>query len=199
MAAARRVVAISIGAQDLAALEAIARSRTEPASRVERARILLRYYDDPSSYAVGLTCRMAMPSTSSVILAPSISFPASRPDFTASRTAFSITRWEVTPTSFRNLRTERLNWSSFIATAPLPPSRHVETLRMSCDFVPLVSTLEDTSHSDRGDYKTNAGSPASRLLLAAARRRQRLVRPSPRSRRQEPRESRARKHGQPEH
>jgi transposase len=53
MAAARRVVEISIGDQDLASLEAIARSRTEPASRVERARILLRYHDDPSSYAVG--------------------------------------------------------------------------------------------------------------------------------------------------
>lgn len=53
MAAARRVVEISIGDQDLAALEAIARSRTEPAGWVERARILLRYHDDPSSYAVG--------------------------------------------------------------------------------------------------------------------------------------------------
>ena len=53
MAATRRGVEISIGARDLASLEAIARSRTEPASRVERARILLRYHDDPSSYAVG--------------------------------------------------------------------------------------------------------------------------------------------------
>lgn len=53
MAAARKVVEISIGAADLAALHSIARSRTEPASRVERARILLRYRDDPSHYAVG--------------------------------------------------------------------------------------------------------------------------------------------------
>jgi transposase len=53
MAAARKVVAISIGDADLAELHAIARSRTEPASRVERARILLRYRDDPSHYAVG--------------------------------------------------------------------------------------------------------------------------------------------------
>ena len=53
MAAARKVVEISIGDADLAALHSIARSRTEPASRVERARILLRYRDDPSHYAVG--------------------------------------------------------------------------------------------------------------------------------------------------
>ena len=53
MAAARKVVAISIGDADLAELHSIARSRTEPASRVERARILLRYRDDPSHYAVG--------------------------------------------------------------------------------------------------------------------------------------------------
>src|SRR5690349_17256589 len=38
---------------DLARLEALARSRTEPASRVERARILLAYRAEPSSTAVG--------------------------------------------------------------------------------------------------------------------------------------------------
>ena len=53
MATARRVVEISITKQDLAALQTIARSRTEPVSRVERARILLGYHDVPSSYAVG--------------------------------------------------------------------------------------------------------------------------------------------------
>ena len=53
MAAARKVVAISIRDADLVELHSIARSRTEPASRVERARILLRYRDDPSHYAVG--------------------------------------------------------------------------------------------------------------------------------------------------
>lgn len=54
MAAPRKVVEIGIGEEDLAALQSIARSRTEPAGRVERARMLLRYRDDPSSYAVGL-------------------------------------------------------------------------------------------------------------------------------------------------
>ena len=53
MAAARRVIEISIGEEDLAHLEAIARSRTAPASWVERARILLAYQSDPSTYAVG--------------------------------------------------------------------------------------------------------------------------------------------------
>ena len=53
MAAARRVVELSIGADDLAVLETLARSRTEPASRVERARILLAYRAEPSSTAVG--------------------------------------------------------------------------------------------------------------------------------------------------
>jgi transposase len=53
MAAARRVIEVSIGDEDLARLEAIARSRTEPACRVERARILLAYRAVPSRYAVG--------------------------------------------------------------------------------------------------------------------------------------------------
>ena len=53
MAAPRRVVELSIGADDLARLEVIARSRSEPAIRVERARMLLAYRADPSSTAVG--------------------------------------------------------------------------------------------------------------------------------------------------
>ena len=53
MAAPRRVVELSIGSDDLAQLESIARSRTEPAIRVERARLLLAYRSNPSSTAVG--------------------------------------------------------------------------------------------------------------------------------------------------
>ncbi len=53
MAAPRRVIEIVIGADDLARLEATARSRIEPACRVERARILLGYHAEPSTYAVG--------------------------------------------------------------------------------------------------------------------------------------------------
>ena len=53
MAAPRQVIKMTMGDDDLARLEAIARSRTEPACRVERARILLAYRADPSSHAVG--------------------------------------------------------------------------------------------------------------------------------------------------
>jgi transposase len=53
MAAPRRVIELVVDAGDLARLEALTRSRTEPASRVERARILLAYRAEPSSTAVG--------------------------------------------------------------------------------------------------------------------------------------------------
>jgi transposase len=53
MAAPRRVIEFVVDPADLARLEALARSRTEPASRVERARILLAYRAEPSSTAVG--------------------------------------------------------------------------------------------------------------------------------------------------
>ena len=53
MAAPRKEIEISIEATELIELEAIARSRTEWASRVQRARILLAYRTNPSTYAVG--------------------------------------------------------------------------------------------------------------------------------------------------
>ena len=53
MAAPRQVIKMTMGEDDVARLEASARSRTEPACRVERARILLAYRADPSSHAVG--------------------------------------------------------------------------------------------------------------------------------------------------
>jgi len=53
MTAWRRVIALSIGEDDLAKLVSVTRSRTEPASRVARARMLLAYRDDPSFFAVG--------------------------------------------------------------------------------------------------------------------------------------------------
>jgi transposase len=53
MTAWRRVIELSIGEDDLAKLVSITRSRTEPASRVERARMLLAYREDPSFFAVG--------------------------------------------------------------------------------------------------------------------------------------------------
>ena len=53
MAAWRRAIELSIGGEDLAKLVSITRSRTEAASRVERARMLLAYREDPSFFAVG--------------------------------------------------------------------------------------------------------------------------------------------------
>src|SRR6478672_1328906 len=53
MAAWRRAIELSLTDKDTAKLTAIAQSRTEPASRVERARILLAYREDPSFFAVG--------------------------------------------------------------------------------------------------------------------------------------------------
>src|SRR5215468_3550949 len=55
MAAWRRAIELSLGDEDTAELNAIAQSRAEPASRVERARILLAYREDPSFFAVGRT------------------------------------------------------------------------------------------------------------------------------------------------
>jgi hypothetical protein len=57
MAAARLVVELTIGEEDTTKLMAIARSRTETASRIERSRMLLAYQDDPSFFAVGQTVR----------------------------------------------------------------------------------------------------------------------------------------------
>src|SRR5712675_930568 len=52
MVAPRRVIALPTDAEQRRRLLEIARSRTEPTSRVERARIILAYLDDPSAYAV---------------------------------------------------------------------------------------------------------------------------------------------------
>jgi len=52
MAAWRQAMELALGEAEVAALSAIARSRTEPANRVERARMLLAYRDEPSFFAV---------------------------------------------------------------------------------------------------------------------------------------------------
>jgi transposase len=53
MAAPRRVIELAFSDENLVELTRVARSRTEPASRVERARMLLAYRETPSFYAVG--------------------------------------------------------------------------------------------------------------------------------------------------
>jgi len=52
MTAWRQVFELAIEDEDLARLMSMARSRTEPAIQVERARMLLAYRDDPSFFAV---------------------------------------------------------------------------------------------------------------------------------------------------
>ena len=52
MAAWRQAMELAIGEEDVAALSVIARSRSEPARRVERARMLLAYQENPSFFAV---------------------------------------------------------------------------------------------------------------------------------------------------
>ena len=55
MTAWRRAIELALEEDDLAMLVSIARSRTESASRVERARMLLAYREDSSFFAVGLS------------------------------------------------------------------------------------------------------------------------------------------------
>src|ERR1700693_1118089 len=55
MAGWRQAVEWALSDEDIAALAAISCSRTEPASRVERARMLLSYRKDSSFFAVGRT------------------------------------------------------------------------------------------------------------------------------------------------
>jgi transposase len=53
MAAPRREIDLRISRKELSELRVIARSRTEPAARVMRARMLLAYREEPSFFAVG--------------------------------------------------------------------------------------------------------------------------------------------------
>src|SRR6202035_399023 len=53
MAGWRQAVEVAMTDEEVARLMAISRSRTEPASRVERAQMLLAYREKPSFFAVG--------------------------------------------------------------------------------------------------------------------------------------------------
>jgi hypothetical protein len=59
MAAWRRAIELSLGDADVEKLRLIAQSRTELASRVERARILLGYWKDTSFFCRGPGARAA--------------------------------------------------------------------------------------------------------------------------------------------
>jgi hypothetical protein len=54
MATWRQALGVVITEEEVGRLTAITRSRTEPASRVQRAQILLAYRENPSFFAVGL-------------------------------------------------------------------------------------------------------------------------------------------------
>ncbi len=53
VAAPRRGIEVAFTEEELADLERISRSRTESASHIQRARILLTYRRTPSLYAAG--------------------------------------------------------------------------------------------------------------------------------------------------
>src|SRR5467141_5237278 len=53
MAGWRRIVELAMTCEEIEHLTAVSRSRTEPASRVERAQMLLAYRENPSFFAVG--------------------------------------------------------------------------------------------------------------------------------------------------
>src|SRR6516165_7914107 len=53
MARWRQAVELAMTDEEIGKLTAISRSRTEPASRVDRARMLLAYRENPSFFLVG--------------------------------------------------------------------------------------------------------------------------------------------------
>src|SRR5215831_19628325 len=81
-----------------------------------------------SAISSSITSSRFTRSTSSFIRALSLSLPARIPACTASLTAFSISRCEVTPTFLRNLRISILNVSSFI----VPSNLFAAAVRSTC-------------------------------------------------------------------
>ena len=53
MATWRQALEVGMTDEDVTRLTAVSRSRTEPASRVQRAQMLLAYRENPSFLAVG--------------------------------------------------------------------------------------------------------------------------------------------------
>src|SRR5262249_49258859 len=76
----------------------------------------------PSSISPLISWEKPMPPSVTVARAGKGSLPLSRPSTRAWRTAFSISRWAVTPSALRNFRMLALKTSSFMATsfAPVP-------------------------------------------------------------------------------
>ena len=53
MATWRQALEVAMTDEDVARLVTLSRSRTEPASRVQRAQMLLAYRENPSFFAIG--------------------------------------------------------------------------------------------------------------------------------------------------
>jgi len=66
----RQVIELSLGEADTEKLRSIAQLRTEPANRVEHARVLVAYREDPSFFAVGRMLRLHIKRFSAASSAP---------------------------------------------------------------------------------------------------------------------------------
>src|SRR5215510_13922629 len=98
----------------------------------------------PSSISPLISWEKLMPPSVTVARAGKVSLPLSRPSARAWRTAFSISRWAVTPSALRNFRMLALKTSSFMATsfAPVPAGTTPASPVLAC---PVVYPLRPTS------------------------------------------------------
>src|SRR5262245_17332626 len=97
-------------------------------------RALLRY---PSSISPLISCMKSMPPSVTVARAGNVSLPFSLPSDRACRTAFSISRWALTPSVLRNFRMLPLKTSSFICR--LHHSHYIEILQMNPKLVSMFA------------------------------------------------------------
>ena len=121
MARWRQAVELAMTDEEIARLTAISRSRTEPASRVERAQMLLAYRENPSFFAVGR-------DLASII----------RRSNAASNGRWPMARWRHSMTdrdlarSRRSRRRPRLGWCLWRATRPRSTAIRTSCGRRGC-------------------------------------------------------------------
>src|SRR5262245_27943479 len=89
----------------------------------------------PSSISPLISWEKPMPPSVTVARAGKVSLPLSRPSTRAWRTAFSISRWAVTPSALRNFRMLTLKTSSFMATSFAPVPAGTTLLSLACPVV----------------------------------------------------------------
>src|SRR5216684_1553055 len=88
--------------------------------------------DHSSSISPLTSCERPIPPSVTVALAGNRSLPLSLPSAKAWRTAFSISRWALTPSVLRNFRMLVLNTSSFMIASFTP--LYLGTRRRSAAF-----------------------------------------------------------------